>query len=86
MGADGRSVTTEVGEDAPWGPFDEMVKLAIDSPQQPEAWVQVTGSVKGEIGPEKNPHWFGTVAWAAQRALSVDLVDTQGKAFTISAK
>ncbi len=83
MGADGRSVTTEVGEDAPSGPFDERVKLAIDSPQQPEAWVQVTGNVKGDIGPEENPHWFGTVPWAERRSLALDLVDSRGRAFTI---
>ncbi len=83
IGEDGRTLATEVGTDAPWGPFDEMVKLAIDSPQQPEAWVQVTGSVKGEIGPEKNPHWFGTVPWAERRTLAVDLIDSQSRGFTI---
>jgi len=85
IGPDAKSLTVDVRRDAPWGPFDGMVKLAIDTPQQKQVWVQVTGSVPGDIGPSTNPQWLGEVPWQADRTLTVPLVDREGHDFTVGA-
>lgn len=83
IGKDGKTLVAEIGRDMPWGPFDGIVKLAIDTPQQKQVWVEVKGSVNGEIAPDKNPYWFGTVPWNPQRTLTVPLIDRAGRDFTI---
>jgi hypothetical protein len=83
IGADAKSLTVDIAPDAPWGPFDDVVKLAIESSQQKQVWVQVTGSVAGDVGPEKNPHWLGEILWQPERTLVVPLIDNEGRDFTI---
>jgi hypothetical protein len=83
IGADAKSLTVGVAPDAPWGPFDENVKLAIQSPQQKQAWVQVIGQVPGEVGPEKNPAWLGEIVRKPQLTLEVPLIDRDARDFAI---
>jgi len=83
IGADAKSLSIELGHDAPWGSFDEMIKLAIDSEQQKQAWVHVVGSIAGDIGPPKNPHWVGEIARQPKLVLTVPLIDREGRDFSI---
>ena len=83
IGEDARTLISEIGPDAPWGPLDETVKLAVDTLVQKEVWVEVTGNVEGDIGPQKNPYWLGTIPWQPKRTLTVPLMDREGHDFTI---
>lgn len=83
IGDDAKTLFSALGSDAPWGPFDETVKLGIDAPMQKQAWVKVAGDIEGDIAPEKNPYWLGTVAWQPERVLTVPLMDRDGHDFKI---
>jgi hypothetical protein len=83
IGADGRTLSAEIDGDAPWGPFDQFVKVAVDSPLQKQLWIEVVGDIAGEIGPRKNPFWLGEIPWQAQRTLTVPLFDRDGRDFRI---
>jgi hypothetical protein len=85
IGSDGKSLTLELRPDAPWGAFDEIVKLALDHPQQKQAWVHVTGRVKGPIGPPGEPYWLGEIVRQPATVLTIPLIDQDGHAFSIGA-
>ena len=85
IGADAKSLTVEIGPDAPWGSFDDMIKLAIDSAHQKQVWVQVDGNVIGDVGPAKEPTWLGEIVWQPKRTLTVQLIDRDGRDFSIGA-
>jgi hypothetical protein len=83
IGADGKSLSTNLDADAPWGSFDETIKLAVDSAQQKQVWVQVTGDITGDIGPPKAPYWLGEITRQPKLVLTVPLVDRDGRDFSI---
>jgi hypothetical protein len=83
IGADWKYLSTKLDADAPWGSFDDVVKLAIDSTRQQQVWVQVAGSVSGDIGPTTNPHWLGEITRQEKLVLAVPLIDRRGRDFSI---
>lgn len=83
IGDGGKTVVAEIGADMPWGPFEEALRVAINAPMQKEVWVEVTGDVAGDIAPEKNPYWLGTIPWQQKRTVTVPLVDKRGRDFRI---
>jgi hypothetical protein len=83
IGADWKSLNVELDADGPWGSFDSVVKLAIDSARQKQIWVQVAGSVAGDVGPAENPKWLGEIARHEKLVLTVPLLDRDGRDFTI---
>jgi hypothetical protein len=83
IGDDSKALISEIDATAPWGPFDETVKVAVDTPLQREVWVEVNGKVEGDIGPKENPFWLGDVPWQAKRTLTVPLTDREGRDFKI---
>jgi len=83
VGKDSRALVAEIDKNAPWGRFDETIKLAIDTPQQKQVWVEVTGNVTGDVGPQTNPYWFGSVP--PPRILTLPLTDRDGRDFKIGA-
>ena len=83
VGADAKSLTVEMGADAPWGSFDDTIKLALDNAHQKQVWVHVAGSMVGDIGPPANPQWLGEVTWQPKRTLTVPLIDREGRDFSI---
>jgi hypothetical protein len=62
-----------------------MIKVAIDSPLQKQVWVDVSGRVAGNVGPERNPYWVGEITWRPEITLSVPLIDRRGRDFAIGA-
>jgi len=82
---DSRTLVAEIDKNAPWGLFDETIKLAIDTPQQKQVWVEATGNVIGDVGPQMNPYWFGSIPWQPSRTLTLPLMDRDGRDFTIGA-
>jgi hypothetical protein len=83
VGPDGKSLTVQIGADAPWGLLDDTIRVALDHPQQKQAWVHVTGSMAGEIAPPANPQWLGEIAWQPENVLKVPLIDRDGRDFSI---
>jgi len=59
IASDGRSVAIRLKPGAEWGILDDVVKLAVDTPHQKEAWVRVHGEIHGEVSPSSNPVWLG---------------------------
>jgi hypothetical protein len=83
VGSDGRTVSVRLRPDATWGVLDDDIKLAIDTPHQNEAWIHVSGDIRGEVVPEKNPYWFGGVPAGHNRSVLVPLTDRQRRDFRI---
>jgi hypothetical protein len=83
IGSDARSLEVRIGPDAPWGPFDHMIKLAIASAEQKQIWVEVTGDITADIGPPNNPYWLGEVTQDPGLSLIVPIVDRKGNDFSI---
>lgn len=83
IGSDGKSLTLELRPDAPWGSFDEIVKLALDHPQQKQVWVHVTGRITGPISPPGEPYWLGEIVRQPVTVLKIPLIDREGQAFSI---
>jgi hypothetical protein len=85
VGEDARSLLVEVASDAPWGPFDGPIKVALESSLQKQVWIEVSGSVTGAVGPDRNPYWVGEITWAPEITLFVPLIDSTGRDFAIGA-
>jgi hypothetical protein len=85
IGDNAKSLIVDVAADAPWGPLDGIVKIALESELQKEAWVEIKGSIAGDVGPEQNPYWIGEITWQPEIELSVPLIDSNGRDFTIGA-
>ncbi|MGA8278754.1 MAG: hypothetical protein WB784_11250 [Rhodanobacteraceae bacterium] len=80
---DGRSLDVKIRKDAPWAVLDDYIKLAINTPNQKEAWVRVTGDIHGAVAPKKNPVSFGFVAPGKDRHVAFDLAHAEGKSFRV---
>lgn len=83
IGSDRRTISAHLRPDGPWGLLDGDIKLAIDTPHQHEAWIHVSGDIRGEIVPEKNPYWFGGIPSGSGRTVLVPLTDRHGRDFRI---
>ena len=56
---DGHTVSIVGKTDASWGLHDGYLKVALNSTVQPEAWIEVTADVHGEVIPSSNPVEMG---------------------------
>jgi hypothetical protein len=82
---DMKALIVSVNADAPWGPFDGPIKIAVESPMQKQVWVEASGTVLGDVGPERNPYWVGEITWQPEITFSVPLIDSNGRDFIIGA-
>lgn len=80
---DQRSLDVKLRSDADWGLVDDFVKVAIDTPHQKEAWVQIKAELHGQISTPSNPVWMGIVPPDAERKILVPLKNSEGKEFQI---
>lgn len=85
VSADGRTIDASVRKDAPWGLFHERIKLRINAPQQPEAWIKLEGNVQGDVVPDSNPMLLGLMRTNRQNDVLVRLSSRAGKDFKIGA-
>lgn len=85
IGADAKSLSIELGRDAPWGALDGMVKLALNHAQQKQVWVHVNANVSGDVAPIDSPYWVGELVWGGKSSLTVPLIDRDGHDFSIGA-
>lgn len=82
---DGRTLRAKLSDGAPLGVIDGEIKLALDTPNQREAWVHVHADVQGDVAIESNPFWFGDVAVGSSGGALVPLKSATGKPFRIGA-
>jgi hypothetical protein len=80
---DGASVSVSVSKTAPWGMQDSYVKVALDSPQQPEMWIEVRADVHGAVIPSANPFALGVMRGGANNEFLIRLDNRSGKDFKI---
>ena len=67
-----------------WGLKDGYVKLALDSPQQSQAWVDVRADVHGDVVPFSNPFGFGVARQGRTNEYLIRLDQRDGKAVELS--
>lgn len=80
---DQRTVRVHIRPDAAWGLHSELVKLAIDSPQQKQAWILVTADIHGDIVPATNPYDLGLVRSGSNNEFRIPLASRSGKSLKI---
>jgi len=83
LSEDGLSVAVSVSKTAPWGLQDTYVKVALDSPQQPEAWIEVRADIHGSVVPASNPYSLGVVRAGTKNEFLIRLENRAGKDFQI---
>ena len=83
ISADRHTVTAHVREDAPWGVYAQFIRLAINTPQQTEAWVSVKADVHGEIVPATNPLSMGLIRIGNNNEFRIRLTSRSGKPFSV---
>lgn len=79
LAAGGRAIDVELRSDAPWGRLDGIIKLELNSPNQPQAWVSVNAEIDGEIRPKENRFWMGFLSDEKKGDVSLPLKNTSGK-------
>ncbi len=83
---DRRGIQATVRRDADWGVLHGIIKLAIDTPHQKEAWVAVNGSIHGPIAPEANPVSLGMLSSGREQMLQITALRSgDGKPFRVGA-
>ncbi|HEY6941366.1 hypothetical protein [Dokdonella sp.] len=83
VGTDGKTLRASISKNAPWGLVHDKIKLKINAPQQPEAWVTVDANVIGEIAANGNPFAFGLMRTNAKNEFLIRLTSESGKDFKI---
>lgn len=88
IAADGRSLKAQILETAPWGLTHlgkEFVKLRINTPNQPIAWVEIEANVLGDVVPDTNPYQLGVIRTAGKHEFLIRISSRSGKAFETGA-
>jgi len=82
---DGRTVRAKLRSTAPWGLIhhDQFIKLTINAPQQPQAWVAIEANVLGDVVPDGNPFQLGLMRTDGKHEFLVRVSSRSGKDFKI---
>jgi hypothetical protein len=84
--SDGRTLHASLKKDAPWGfthNGSAYVKLDLNSPKQPHAWIEVEANVLGEVAPDSNPYQLGMMRNVGKHEFLVRLTNRAGKDFKL---
>ena len=85
LAEDGRTVRASIRKGAPWGLLHEQIKLKINTPQQPEAWIKLNANVQGDVVPDSNPFPLGFMRTNNKNEFLIRLTSRTGKNFKIGA-
>ncbi|GAA0705835.1 hypothetical protein [Dokdonella soli] len=85
LGPDGRTVHATLRKDAPWGQLHDKIKLKINAPQQPEAWISVDANAQGEVVPDGDPFSLGLMRTNNKNEFLVRMTSRSGKDFKVGA-
>ena len=82
---DGHTLHATMRANAPWGLIhhDQFVKLKINTPQQPQAWIAVEAQVLGDVVPDGNPFQLGMMRTKGKHEFLVRLSSRSGKDFKV---
>lgn len=80
---DGKHVRFGLLPGAPWGVHVDTVRVAIDTPNQKEAWIKVKSDIHGDVVPDSNPFALGLMRAGNQNEQLVRLSSRSGKDFEI---
>jgi hypothetical protein len=83
IAADGRTLTAAVKPDAGWGIHADFVKVAINAPQQSQAWIEAKADVHGEIVPNLNPYDMGLMRIGSAHEFHIALHSRSGREFQV---
>lgn len=81
---DGRAISVQPGHFTMLGLNSALIKLALNSPTQSEAWVQVVAEVQGSVVPDQDPLIFGLQRQGHRVPVRLQLSDRQGREFEAS--
>lgn len=80
---DGKHVRFGLLPGAPWGIHADTVTVAIDTPNQKEAWIKVKSDIRGDVVPDSNPFALGLMREGNRNEQLVRLTSRSGKEFEI---
>jgi hypothetical protein len=83
VSADGHSVSAAVKPDAGWGLHADFLKVAINAPQQGQAWIEVKGDVHGDVVPGTNPYDMSLMRIGSEHEFRIPLRSRTGRAFQV---
>jgi hypothetical protein len=86
LGADGRTVNASLKKDAPWGLTHNgaaYVKVGLNAPQQPHAWIEVDMNVHGDVVPDADPFQLGMLRSVGKHDFLLRLTNPDGKDFKL---
>ena len=67
-----------------WGLKDGYVKVALNNPNQPQAWVDVRADIHGDVVPFTNPFGFGLARQGKKNEYLIQLDHRDGKTFALT--
>ena len=80
---DRRTLRLALKASAPFGKSEGTIKLALNSKEQGQYWINTSAFVSSDIAPPENPAWFGIVPWSESRVVRIPLVNKSGKDFKV---
>lgn len=83
---DGRTVRAALKKNAPWGVTHNgaaYVKLGLNAPQQPHAWIEVDVDLRGDVVPDSNPFQLGMMRSVGKHEFLLRLTNPSGKKFKV---
>src|SRR5581483_8535227 len=83
VAADARSVVVKIHKNPPLGLYGDFVKVAINTPEQPEAWILVKADIHGDVVPAMNPLVTGLIRAGENNEFRIPLTSRSGRAFAV---
>lgn len=84
IGKDGRTISANYSENAPLGPRQaDYVKVSVNTPNQPEAWIRLKAEVRGDVVAASNPYPFGLMRTSDRNERLIRLTSRSDKPFRI---
>jgi len=86
IGDNGRKVSASLKKDVPWGlkhAGSVYVKVGLNTPRQPHAWIAVTANVLGDVVPDGNPFQLGMMRTNGKHEFLMRLSSPEGKDFKL---
>jgi hypothetical protein len=82
IGADAREVDVALDPAVHWGDLLGTIKVALSTPNQPDAWIDVRADVHGEVASTANPYSLGVIRQGENHVFLIELSSRTGKPFS----
>lgn len=84
--SDGRTVHAKLNEKVPWGLTHNgsaYLKVSINVPHQPQAWIEIDANVLGDVLADSNPFQLGMMRTVGKNEFLMRVSSRSGKEFEI---